>query len=190
MKIIDSRRDVAIIIAASIFVLIMLLSNLYVQLDRRQMEQNFQILWRIRDFEQVDRIQIYYNSNSYEIAYGDNHFFVMRDRLIPFSYRISYYEGSRRVSVFPHGEPRISRRSMRRLELTMRIAYYIGDERLFEVGVYAVPENMYLYSVEQAVSIFNDTRVVVVLNRSGRLFGNFNESVLNLDEILYPYEGE
>ena len=123
--------------------------------------------WKV-NFENVDRIQIQYGSNSYEVFHDDDFFYTVRDRLNPFS-RDGFF-GDAMVDVTM-------------LELVIKVVYYVGERELFEAGIYLVPENMNLYSVERMISYFNDSRVVIVLDKAG-WFGGLDERTINLNNIL------
>jgi len=119
----------------------------------------------------VDRIVVSHGSALHDVSSADNylHFNSVQTRLNPFG-RYDTLSGSTI--------------DMRWLEHLMPISYYIGDDQLFDVGVYLVPAGFDLHhTTSRRVSRINGNRVLVVLDRSG-WFGAFEDYVLDIDDIL------
>lgn len=127
------------------------------------------------DFDYVvDKIQIFYDSNVYEISAAENPeaFTELRAILNPFG---------RRTHGRDHGfvmEPRMDTRS---LEKILQIVYFVEGGELFSVQVYLAPAEVALYgAVRQMVSRFNGLRGIVVLDRDG-FFGAFGQVEICLE---------
>jgi len=148
---------------------------IFMWMDKRP-SRDFVLLQEIHEWQEsymyVDRIVVSHDSALHEVSSADNylHFNSVQTSLNPFS----RYDR-------PRGDSTVD---MRWLEHFMQISYYIGDVKLFEVGVYLVPVGFYLSNATgRRVSHINGSRALVVLDRSG-WFGSFEEYVLDICNIL------
>jgi len=139
---------------------------------RQEIERVTRLMgWR-DNFKYVDRIVLLYNSTQYELSAINNHsnFDDIKTRLNPF-----YRHGLMGTTVMVN---------MRRWNHIIQVAYYIGDERLFEVDIYSIPDSFYFPYIEMMLSFIGDHRVLVVVKTNPELFGALKDRTLDLSSIL------
>ena len=163
----SNKTKLFIVIIVMLVCILFILLNFQERLNELRLVNDIQ-LWEY-NFSGVNRISLHNNSFYYEFStlncYGG--FDDIRTALNPFSR--NGFEGNQTIR-------------MRELDFFMRITYYINGNKLFSVGIYFSPENVELHRIEQRVTLFEEHKIIVVLDESG-WFGGFSDSTL-LYEIL------
>ena len=162
------KKSITILLYIALVVMVLLFNQFYVSESRRDWERVNRISSWQTAFKYVDKIKLFHASNIYEISNDNNYFATVRDKLNPFA-RSGFF-GDSRVDI-------------NKLEYVMRVVYYVGEKAFFEVGIYVVPESVYIYSVARMTSYFNGFKVIVVLDTAG-WFGGLGEYILSLDKLF------